>query len=150
MCDRLLILNLYTTTYHLQSNVKAERFNRTLLASLCVYVTEHPKFCTEYWGAITHAYNTQVHGSTGVPPFNQVLSNPQLTMLMENEIEPDASLSTTEYREHFLMQLHRRQFAVRCRLTELQCRDKPAHDHRVHPAAPYVLYPGEYAYLKRP
>ena len=70
MCGRLGIKNLCTTRYHPQSNVQAEIFYRTLLASLLVYVSEHPKFWTEYVGSITFAYNTQLHVSTGLPPFD--------------------------------------------------------------------------------
>ena len=86
MCDRLGIKNLYTTTYHPQRNGQAELFNRNLLASLRAYISEYPKFWTEYLGAITHAYNTQVHVSTGLPPFDLVLFNPPLTMLVEKEV----------------------------------------------------------------
>ena len=150
MCDRLEIKNLYTTTYHPQCNSQAECFNRTLLASLRGYVSEHLKFWTECLGAITYAYNTQAHASTGLPPFDLVLSNPQLTMLMQNEVETGVPLPAAEYRDHFLLQLHRLQFSVQRRLAEAERRYKLAHDRQVNPAAQCQLKQGSFAYLKRP
>ena len=103
---------MYTTTYHPQSNGQAQRFDRTLLTSLRVYVSEHPKLWTEYLVAVTYAYNTEVHASTGLSPFELVLSNPPLAMMMENEAVPGAPLSVAEYRDHFSLQLHRLQFSA--------------------------------------
>ena len=41
VCRTLGVRNLFTTTYHPQTNGQAERFNRTLLASLRAFVAEH-------------------------------------------------------------------------------------------------------------
>lgn len=122
MRDRLEIINLYTTTYHLPSNGQAECFNRTLLTSFRAYVSEHPRFWTEYLGAIAYAYITQVHTSTGQSPFDLVLYNPPLAMLMQNQVETGVPLSAAEYSDHFLLQLHRLKLFAQRRLKEAQHR----------------------------
>ena len=74
VCNILGIGNLYTTTYHPQTNGKVERFNRTILAALRKYVREERKTWDLFSHAVMYAYNTQPHASTGYPPFELVLS----------------------------------------------------------------------------
>lgn len=51
------IRNLFTTTYHPQTNGQVERFNRTILSALRHYVAEHPKDWDLFTDALTFAYN---------------------------------------------------------------------------------------------
>eukprot|EP00171_Calliarthron_tuberculosum_P022257 IDg22257t1 len=76
MCSKLGVSNLFTTTYHPQANGQTERFNRTLLAGLRAFVAEHSDTWNECIGPLAYAYNTQVHRTTGKPPFDLVLSRP--------------------------------------------------------------------------
>ncbi len=43
VCQILGVKNFFTTIYHPQTNGQAERFNRTILASLQPYMEDHPK-----------------------------------------------------------------------------------------------------------
>ena len=42
MCAFLRFKDLFKTTYHSQRNSKADRFNRSFVAMLSVYVSDHP------------------------------------------------------------------------------------------------------------
>ena len=92
-CIALGIRNQFTTTYNPKANGQAERYNRTLAAALRAYVSDN---CTDwdiYAPAVTFAYNTQVHSTTGLRPFDLVLSRniPSLTL------EPPAQAETVPH-----------------------------------------------------
>ena len=74
ICKILGIRNVFTTTYHPQANGQVERFNRTLTSALRKYVGEHPKDWDLFSDAVTFAYNTQVHRTTNIAPFELVLA----------------------------------------------------------------------------
>ena len=77
------VKDLYTTTYHPQTNGQLERFNRIILASIRHYIAEHPKDWDLFSDALTYAYNTQAHRSTSVAPFELVLSRPPEPLAFE-------------------------------------------------------------------
>ena len=68
--------NFFTTTYHPQCNGQVERYNSTLVQALRHYIADHPQDWDLYAETLTFAYNTQPHTSTGIAPFELVLSNP--------------------------------------------------------------------------
>jgi transposase InsO family protein len=82
-CTLLGIKQGFTTTYHPQCNGQVERFNRTILAQLRAYVGEYQNDWDLYHEALTFAYNTQVHTSTGISRFELTLSRPPTPMAME-------------------------------------------------------------------
>ena len=63
-----------TTAYPPQTYGQAERFNRTLVARLRQYVSEHQRDWDDYVQPLTYAYNMQVHRSTGTTPFDLTLT----------------------------------------------------------------------------
>lgn len=69
LCKSLRVSNLFTKTYHPQTNGQVERFNHTLLAGLRAFVGDHPQHLHEFTAPLALAYNTQVHRSTGLAPF---------------------------------------------------------------------------------
>ena len=83
VCRIIGIRNKFTTTYHAQCNGQVERFNRTVLAALRHYVADHPKEWDLFSDAVTYAYNTQTHASTGLSPFQLVLSKTPRALAME-------------------------------------------------------------------
>jgi len=61
-----------TAPSHLQTNGQTERFNRTMHTILNHYVAEHPRSCDQILWALTLAYNSRPHRSTGVAPLELV------------------------------------------------------------------------------
>jgi hypothetical protein len=70
------VQHIFTSAYHPQANGQVERFNRTILARLRALAGEEQGTWDLYSTAITYAYNTQVHASTGYAPFDLILSRP--------------------------------------------------------------------------
>jgi len=91
VCSLLRVSNLFTTTYHPQTNGQAERFNRSLMAMLRCYVEDHPEDWSDFTAALCYAYNTSVHRSTRVTPFELVLSRPpaEFTLTYKVKHNPD-------------------------------------------------------------
>ena len=76
VCTELKMKSATRATYHPQTNGQCERFNRTFLAGLRSFVSEHPRYWSEYTELLPFAYNTQTHPSTGLTPIDLFLSNP--------------------------------------------------------------------------
>lgn len=82
ICTCLTIKHLTTTAYHPETNGQVERFNRTLVTRIRHYVAEHQKDWDTFVPMLTYAYNTQVHASTGLVPFELVLTRtPKVSLL---------------------------------------------------------------------
>lgn len=58
-----------TSAYHPQTNGQTERFNRTLAASLTMYVSKNQKNWSDYVAGIVFAYNITEHSVTKASPF---------------------------------------------------------------------------------
>jgi transposase InsO family protein len=84
-CQIIGIHQKFTTAYHPQGNGQVERFNRTILSPLREYVGEHQNDWDLFNGAMTYAYNTQVHTSTGCTPFEIILSRPPPSLILQPE-----------------------------------------------------------------
>jgi transposase InsO family protein len=84
-CQILGIHQKFTTAYHPQCNGQVERFNRTILSQLRKYIGEHQNDWDLFNGALTYAYNTQVHTPTGCTPFELILSRPPSTLILQPE-----------------------------------------------------------------
>ena len=91
VCLILSMRNVFTTTFHPQANGQVERFNRTLTSALRKYVGEHLKDWDLFSDAITFAYNTQVHRTTNMAPFQLVLAR------APRSIEPQAQPKLEEF-----------------------------------------------------
>lgn len=72
-CIMLQIKGLFTTTYQFQTNGQCEQFNKTLLEAVRKQVGDDSTDWDLHTSAITFAYNTQCHETTGVLPFDLVL-----------------------------------------------------------------------------
>ena len=74
VCSLLGLSNIFTSTYHPQTNGQVEGYNRAILAMHRNYVKEHQDDWDRYATALTYAYNNHVYRSTGTTPFSVVLS----------------------------------------------------------------------------
>ena len=75
-CRLMGVRNVYTSTYHPQTNGLVERMKRTLVGMLQNYVADHQRVWDYYLPALDFAYNRCVHRTTQTTPFDLVLSRP--------------------------------------------------------------------------
>ena len=146
-CSHLGVRNMFTTTYHPQTNGQAERFNRTLLASLRAFVGEHPKTWPTFVGAITYAYNTQVHSSTRVPPFDLVVTQPPPPMVIERTPELAQGVSARTEARRFKAHIKSLVAEARSQLAASQARYKAHFDARINPLMPAQV--GDWVFVER-
>lgn len=73
MCRTIGTKNFYTTTYHLQSNEQVEWFSRTMLPDFRNYLSDQPGQWDLSTNSLTYVYNTQVHRTTNIAPFQMVV-----------------------------------------------------------------------------
>ena len=66
--------NSFTNKYHPQTNGQVERYNRSILAALPRYVTDHPRDWDVYKNELNYEYNWLPHTTTSMEPFDLVLS----------------------------------------------------------------------------
>ena len=133
VCRILRINNVFTTTYHPQTNGQVERFNRTLLSSLRHYIADHPQEWDLYTDALVYAYNTQVHSSTKCAPFELVLSRrpPAISLRAEPDIGPD--VPAVQYYLRWKSWLQRILPTATAELAKAQDRYKRNYDRRIRP-----------------
>lgn len=68
VCRILASANLFTITYHPQTNGQGNQFSQTLLAALHYYVAKHPRIWGKLIDALTYECNTQPHSDTSFAP----------------------------------------------------------------------------------
>lgn len=106
------VSQLTTAPYHQQANGQTERFNRTLLSMLSMYVAAHQRDWDEYLPYVTFAYNTSIHESTGKSPFEAVNARkPRLPN--EMTVELDQYLTLEEYQNEYVKSISRIQQEIR-------------------------------------
>jgi hypothetical protein len=101
------VKKLFTSTYRPQTNGQVERFNRTVLEKLTHYVTSAEDDWDEHVRGIVYGYNFQVHATTGLSPFELVLSQPPAVPILEARPVQSDGKSKPEFRSTFLTQLSR-------------------------------------------
>jgi len=72
VCGLMGIKNLYTKTYHPQTNGQVERFNKTLVHMFMHYIEDHQDNWDKLLSVLTLAYNSRPHRTTGVAPLDLV------------------------------------------------------------------------------
>ena len=148
VCTKLGIRNLFTTTNNPQTNGQVERFNRTILAGLRRFASEDRKHWDVFLNAVTLAYNTQVHSSTGCSPCKLVLSRPPGPLAMQViALSTVAGELPQQVRRRVIERISDLVAKARKSLSVSQARYKRNFDARVNPAAPLV--PGRPVYLRQ-
>ena len=147
MCSYIGVANMYTSTYHPQTNGQVERYNRKILAMLRNYVNEHQDDWNEYVTALTYAYNTSVHRSTGTTPFDLVLSHPPARFTLHYDVaEPRFDPNSKKSREDYIRRLEMAILKARDRLKKTQLRYKQEFDKRIC-VSNRNIFAGQYIYL---
>jgi hypothetical protein len=158
-CKTMGIKQHFTTPYHPQTNGQVERFNRTILAQLRAFVGDDQTTWDRYSHAVTYAYNTQVHSSTGFSPFDLVLSRspPSMGLILdpilelEEQFSPVSPRSREEIRrrrERDRERLRRGVSKVRIALQNAGRRYKANQDALMDPLDPESLI-GKRVFLRR-
>ena len=75
LCDVLRVTKTYTSPYRPESDGMLERSNRTLQAMLRAFVNEARDDWDDHLPAVTCAYRSTPHDSTGVSPFKMVFGH---------------------------------------------------------------------------
>ena len=105
VCNILQVHNVFTTTYHPQTNGQVERFNRTLAAMLRCYVEDNPGIWCLYAPALCYAYNMSMHSTTGTTPFDLVLSRPPPEFTRDNRLQSRARTARAQ-KSDYVRRLH--------------------------------------------
>lgn len=147
VCRSLRMTHMFTTTYHIQTNVQVQRLNRKLLTSLREFVKDHPQRWNEFTPALAFAYNTQVHRGTDFYTLYLVLARPPGPTTIK--IEPSTTMKKHpgHVRMEFLSQMRRLFHRVRETLAKAQARYKCEFDERVRPLDQAQV--GDEVYLER-
>ena len=146
VCQLLGVTNVFTSTYHPQTNGQVERYNRTVLAMLRCYVGEHQDDWDLYAPMLTYAYNNSVHRATGTTPFQLVLSNPPPSLIVHRSVTEANIGKTRRGRAEMVERLETAVCNARRRLTKAQERYKRDFDRNVRRANRHIK-PGQYVYL---
>ena len=147
VCGYLGLANVFTSTYHPQTNGQVERYNRTILAMLRNYVNEHQDDWDTYVTALTYAYNTSVHRSTGTTPFDLVLSHPPPPFTIHQDIgNPKYKADSRKSREDLVRRMEQAILSARRRLRKTQLKYKADFDKRIRVANRHIEA-GQYVYL---
>ena len=147
ICTELGIRNAFATTYHPQTNGQVERFNRTILAGLRAFVMDNAKTWPEFVGPLTYAYNTQVHPSLGVTPFQLVLSRPPGSAIIRQEPAYRDERKPKTYVEQFRQAIKELAAGASPRLRAAQNQCKRNFDKRVRPL--HHADAGDWVYITR-
>ena len=89
LCTLLGCAKTRTAPYHPESDGMVERFNRTCLMMLSMFVNDRRDNWSELLPFVMHAYRTSVHESTGYSPFH---------LMMGEECSLPHDVSTDELR----------------------------------------------------
>ena len=103
----LNVQQLQTSSFHPQTNGLTERFNKTLVGILSMYVSAHQKDWDELLPFASYAYNTSTHPSTNESPFFLMFGrDPNMVedITPENEMENDA-MTVERYRSDLVTKM---------------------------------------------
>ena len=89
LCTLLGCNKTRTAPFHPESDGMIERFNRTCLMMLSMFVNDRRDNCNELLQYVMHAHRTSVHESTGYSPFR---------LMMGEECSLPQDVSTSELR----------------------------------------------------
>ena len=149
VCNTLGISQAFTSAYHPQTNGQVERFNRTLLASLKCYCSEHGRDWDKFMHGVAYGYNCTVHRATGYTPFDLMLTYPPPHLaLAKSETVDHEDLTAGMVKKKMLIRLRHLMNTSSKNLAKAQARYKNNFDERVRPSR-HVYAPGDLVFVRR-
>ena len=145
VCSLLGISNIFTSTYHPQTNGRVERYNRTILAMLRNCVNEHQNDWDRYATALTYSSKCHVHRSTNMTPFNLLLSRPLPEFSLHHSVKVRAP-PTAEQKNYYARILDDVIQTAYSRLMRTQQRYKRDCDRRIKKIQRNIRE-GDYVYI---
>ncbi len=127
LCKVYGVQKSHTTLYHPQGNGQCERFNRTLHDLLQTLPPEKKKRWPQHLPQLVYAYNTTVHGSTGMSPYYLLFGcEPKLPVdfLLNNQLE-----ETVETPEQWIVE-HQGRLQAAYGEVQKRLREKVVHRNR--------------------
>jgi transposase InsO family protein len=100
----LTVKQIFTSSFHPQTNGQVEWSNRTILAALRAYVSKRQDDLDDFTSAVTYWYNCRVHRNLGMAPFELVLSRPPVSVSIESRPR-DEELFASASKQEFLERL---------------------------------------------
>ena len=85
LCNLLEFVKTRTAPYHPESDGMVERFNRTCLMMLSMFVSDRRDNWNELLPFVMHAYRTSVHESSGYSPFRLMMARSVLFNRMSRQ-----------------------------------------------------------------
>ena len=147
LCSLLGVKKTRTTPYHPQGNGMTERFNRTLLSMLGTLQPSQKVHWAVHVGALTHAYNSSRHESTGHSPFHLMfLRKPKVAVDLlcpAAATDPEHStlgLNPSTYIQRLRQHMHKAYHEVQAAAEKARARQKAGYDKKVRAS---VLQPGD-------
>lgn len=136
-----------TTAYHPQTNGQTERYNRTIVSALRKFCSDHPRDWDLFTDALTFGYNSHVHTSTGLTPFELVVSRPIAITGIEH-LSQGMQLTHKESRVEWMKKLGAAVRLARTEMEKAQARFKRNHDIRLRKRKK-SLEAGNYVWIRR-
>ncbi len=121
--------------------------HRTLLAGRRWLVAERPRSWSQYAEVLAFAYNTQVHPSLGLSPFELVLSSPPRPLTLRPEASYEGSVKRRQMLQQFQDSIRRLTEKASHNLPRAQLQYKRNFDERVRPVGQPTT--GDMVYLRR-
>ena len=140
------VKELFTTTYRPQTNGQTERMNLTICGALRKFVQDHPRTWDLLTDTITYSYNTLCHESTGLSPFELVLSRPPPPWHVQMPRER-ANRSTRETKKKWLDRLRENLDQASEAMRKQQARYKANYDKKLQTQR--VIQVGEYVLVRK-
>ena len=149
VCKILGVKQAFTSAYHPQTNGQTERFNRTLVAALRCFCSEHGRDWDTFLQGVAYGYNCTVHTATRCTPFELMLTHPPRPLALAKADAVDHSeLPVQNVKDRLLRRLDSLMHTAQSALTKAQNRYKRNFDARVNPSS-QTYKVGDLVYVRR-
>lgn len=98
--------NELSSTYYPQTSLQVEQYNWNLTALPCFYVSDNQQSWDSYAYTFTDAYNSKINSYTNTRPFELLLNQWILNMVLESTVFSGKMLTAAKQRARLLATKH--------------------------------------------